>query len=349
MTHFKKFTDLCPIISLVNQKVHQFMPGSTTLDVSEYEGVQCFGTGPSGSTYQVENKHTHHLAIFKVITTPMSDLEFLAEELTKLTRVVHPTLAPVLAFSLPKTKGRLTILSRHRSDRSLSSWVSAGITFVDATKTQIIVGVAEALRHLHSLGIMHHALTPENVLLSSTMVPVVCDYGLDCCRGNAPANRFSVQYNADDLTNLDVFDFGCLVFGLFTGEFPTGPVLPFIDEEIPVKFRELIRSCWTKPPSRRPTFESILLRLLSGEIALDLTPSEAESLHRYASGIVQGNFATRHLSTVLTSMDEIKQVNSRLATQLDTAQRHVVEAIERALSLGAIDAETAERVKSQIA
>jgi serine/threonine protein kinase len=324
------------------------MLANALLDPSAYEIQQFLGRGSVGATYQVKHKQTERSGVLKILDHPLGDIDRVTQQLDKLIGVSHPTLAPVFGYCLPDSTGqqRFSILTSSHADRSLASWLSIGCTFVNDTKSQIILGVAEAIRHLHSLGIQHHALTPENVLLSKTMEPVVCDYGLDCCRGGSPATRFSVVYNEEDLTNLDVFDFGCLLYALFTGESPAGEALPALDETIPVRYRDLIRSAWAKPAVRRPSFESIVIELLSSELSLDISHAEADLLHQYACRIVPAQLATRHLVIVFRAMEELEQTRARLTAETDALQQQLNEIITTGLSNGTITAEAAALAQS---
>jgi hypothetical protein len=160
------------------------------------------------------------------------------------------------------------------------------------------------------------------------MEPFVCDYGLDFCR-SASTQRFSVLANEGDMTNIDVFDFGCIVFSLFTGVVVRGPSFPNIPGTIPDPFRELIRACWSDQPTMRPSFESIVLKLLSRELALDLSPSELDALAKYGSEVIPMPFTTQTLITVLDGLEKVQEVNAQLTRAVESLQRRMSSLMEQ--------------------
>lgn len=52
----------------------------------------------------------------------------------------------------------------------------------DATKKYIcLLGISNAMKYLHSCGILHLDLKPENILIDQNYNPKICDFGLSRC------------------------------------------------------------------------------------------------------------------------------------------------------------------------
>ena len=100
-----------------------------------------------------------------------------------------------------------------------------------ARKVNILYGIAQGLKYLHSMPIIHRDLTATNVLLDSRAVPKISDFGNSCVTGTDLGSDFYAQsltrnpgtlnYMAPEAQSphygkeIDIFSFGHL--SLFVG------------------------------------------------------------------------------------------------------------------------------------
>lgn len=140
---------------------------------------------------------------------------------------------------------------------------------------EILQGIARGLVHLHSKSIYHHALKPENILLSRNMVPKLADFGasrIKLWQTKCPPSRQTLGYkspeelldswmpkhkeiNIADNQSSDIFSFGVLMWecttGICSGEpndkdetVEWGGVIPMkVKCNCPEELRNLIEKC----------------------------------------------------------------------------------------------------------
>jgi serine/threonine protein kinase len=176
----------------------------------------------------------------------------------------------------------------------------------------IVVDVAQGLAFLHSKGIVHHDLKPENIFLDRNNRAKVGDFGLsmflqdsnpgfdkNCIGGTA--QYFGPECFLEPrryVLETDVYSYGCILWEMvawqriFSGFIPAnvaycisnGETMPIPENNYGLG--DIINSCWEKDIDQRPTFTDILDRLnliysssISNQGAFDAAGSVAHSLN----------------------------------------------------------------------
>ncbi|GLC39687.1 hypothetical protein PLESTM_000926900 [Pleodorina starrii] len=173
---------------------------------------------------------------------------------------------------------------------------------------QVLIEVAQAIQHLHSLKLIHCDIKPENVLLKSDgskpigFITKLSDFGLaKLLRENYYiVNRSgsgTVTHLAPELfqvgskltTSVDTFSFGIMMWELYTGQRAYGglgrdaiidrvykkkarPIFPL---GVPQQYAALAKACWDNDPAARPPFTQVLLRL--SEMLASFTSASAQA------------------------------------------------------------------------
>jgi serine/threonine protein kinase len=156
-------------------------------------------------------------------------------------------------------------------------------TRLDAGSASAIgVGIAAGVEHLHSAGIAHLDLKSSNVLLSSDLVPRICDFGHAATRkeGEArPHNAIGTPITASPEVLLelgvghaaDVWSIGVMLAEMLMPRMPfwglsyAQVVLAVIhcddplsaDLDAPAVYRELVLECFRRNPEERPSAREI--------------------------------------------------------------------------------------------
>lgn len=153
----------------------------------------------------------------------------------------------------------------------------------------IITGIAEGLEYAHAMGIVHHDIKPNNVLLDHEDTPKITDWGLSKTIADnfessnigfslvyaAPEQLFPSRYGKPG-TRTDIYQTGVLFYELLTGEKPLKgdiieellsgededgitPVSEVLNNPSFADFDRIIMKCLMRDPeSRYPDIKSFL-------------------------------------------------------------------------------------------
>ena len=180
----------------------------------------------------------------------------------------------------------------------------------------LLLGITNAMQYLHKHGIIHRDLKPENILTDEERHPHICDFGLSRCFKKSLTNSEKLTmtgqigtpiymapeiFNGDDhySSSVDVYSFAMIAYELVTGKVPFSelgdkitPVAlgikvingyrPKFPKYVPKKMQDLISRCWSKKPSKRPSFEEVF-----NELSKDFTylgePVDDEEINNFLS------------------------------------------------------------------
>jgi mitogen-activated protein kinase kinase kinase 7 len=195
--------------------------------------------------------------------------------------------------------GGVIVLQRHRC--SLFSFLfenrescHTALGDVLLWNVETVLGVARALRELHSVfGLACRDLKTLNVLLDDQLRPVLADLGtlrpIDCTLQTARVGTAMYLPPEGASKTMDVWAFGMLAYEVFARQLPfpecewpseiaqrlASGALPSLDD-VPSDIAELIRQCWSRDQSERPTFDAIVDCLAHCRLCL-LSPAVAAS------------------------------------------------------------------------
>ncbi|MEU8625562.1 PQQ-binding-like beta-propeller repeat protein [Streptomyces sp. NPDC048669] len=181
---------------------------------------------------------------------------------------------------------------------------------------RLAIGLAEALRDIHRVGVVHRDLKPSNVVLSPEG-PRVIDFGISRAVdqqtltmtgrviGTPPfMSPEQLQAPRGVGPRSDVFSLGTLLVYSATGHGPFDADSPYmtayqvVHEEpslgaVPVALRAVVESCLDKEPERRPSADELLVLLRDLPADLGGTEANGAGAGRTRDMITQHHFATR--------------------------------------------------------
>ncbi|MEV5123680.1 PQQ-binding-like beta-propeller repeat protein [Streptomyces decoyicus] len=180
---------------------------------------------------------------------------------------------------------------------------------------RLAIGLAEALRDIHRVGVVHRDLKPSNVVLSPEG-PRVIDFGISRAVdqqtltitgrviGTPPfMSPEQLQAPRDVGPRSDVFSLGTLLAYSATGHGPFDAESPYIAayqvvhrepslEDVPVALRTVVESCLAKEPNGRPSADELLVLLRDLPTDLDQIDARGVGTSRTRDMATEHHFAT---------------------------------------------------------
>lgn len=150
---------------------------------------------------------------------------------------------------------------------------------------RIALQTAKGLEYLHQCNLIHRDLKSVNLLIDENYNVKVCDFGLSRMvapkKQNMTGNVGTVSWIAPEVfekqpydMKADVYSFGIVLWELYTKQVPFDNISTFeipvavirgdrppIPKDCPKDYCKLMKECWNKKPSKRPTFSKVVKTL----------------------------------------------------------------------------------------
>ena len=283
------------------QQQLQSHPGRSILPRGErfagrFDVLDTAGLGAESIVYKVRDQETGTVLALKVYEDQYSKdpkrREAFLREVELGGRIQHPNVVRILGAG--ESAGRSFILMEFLSGRTLAETLQISERFSPEEFIPVFRQMAEALKCLHSNGIVHRDIKPGNLMFGADGTLKLMDFGIARRRGEAVTvgvARGTVDYAAPEqllgkepTTTSDLYALGAVAHELLTGKQPfrgqsplqrgthppppLGPLIP----RLPATVASAIDRCLDPEPSRRP--ESVDALLQSAGMA---TPTEVRS------------------------------------------------------------------------
>ncbi|PKA49883.1 Serine/threonine-protein kinase HT1 [Apostasia shenzhenica] len=203
-------------------------------------------------------------------------------EVSFLSRLYHPNIVQFIAAS--KKPPVYCIITEYMSQGTLRMYLHKKEPYSLSTETilRLALDISRGMEYLHSQGVIHRDLKSDNLLLNDEMRVKVADFGTSCletqlraAKGNMGTYRWMAPEMIKEKTytrKVDVYSFGIVLWELTTALVPFQGMTPVqaayaaseknlrppLSTSCSPILNNLIKSCWSANPSRRPDFSYIV-------------------------------------------------------------------------------------------
>lgn len=227
-----------------------------------------------------------------------------------LSQTKHPNIAPVTDIGITDSGFPYAVVEYIDGitlEQQIAEWNQSGKLLSAEEALHISRQVASALSVAHSVGLIHHDLRPENIIMSDSSTPVLIDLGVPAVIGPPEAvlngsEAEMLSYASPEeqegkalSRRSNIYSLGILQYELLTGHRPKLPASSWdiferstMPKEIPLEeAREglagetyrLVRNClWRQEWSRFETVDEVITAIDTAVLAEQATPSKTTAI-----------------------------------------------------------------------
>jgi tRNA A-37 threonylcarbamoyl transferase component Bud32 len=199
-----------------------------------YEILEMIGRGGMGTVYKARQRTLNRTVAVKMLSQELaSDIEFRArfrQEASVLAQMNHPGIVQI--YDIETHDDTFCIIMEYVEGETLQSLVSRQGAIPEHKVLQLGAQVARGLAFAHRLGVVHRDVKPDNILLGSTGMARIMDFGIAYVKGSTLKTQTGISMGTprymspEQVTGrgvdgqADLYCLGlCMYFGL-TGQPP---------------------------------------------------------------------------------------------------------------------------------
>ncbi|MGL5207578.1 MAG: Stk1 family PASTA domain-containing Ser/Thr kinase, partial [Acidaminococcaceae bacterium] len=287
---------------------------------NRYQILEAIGTGGMAEVYRAFDTFLNREVAVKILRAQYTDDEgFISrfrQEAQSAARLIHPNIVNV--YDVGRDDDAYYIIMEYVKGRTLKKMISEVGPLDPMTAVIIAHGIASALKHAHSRGIIHCDIKPHNILLDENNNPKVADFGIARAITTATMTYTasvvgSVHYLSPEQVRgekvsaqSDLYSLGILLFEMLTGclpytaETPVAVALMHVRERMP-----LVREVNSEVPT---VLEKIVAKSLAKDKE-DRYASADEFLQdlEYAADVLNGNIEYKEKVFIAEDIPKISE------------------------------------------
>lgn len=293
----------------------------------QYSVIEHIGRGGMADVWSARDTRLRRMVAIKTIAaglaTDIDPIALFRQEAQTIAQLEHPHILPIYDFG--EYEGRLYIVMRYVTGGSLEARLQQDKLSISEV-LRISQAIASALDYAHAHDVIHLDLKPPNILLDSSGVPYLADFGLATVldregRARNPGSGTLLYMAPEQITSdtldfrADIYAFGIMLYHMLAGRLPFdgsqplairqlqyNDLLPDFEEEsdYPSGVIDLLRQATARDPKTRPDSHSTIVEGLSA-----LLQAQSATLGFALGGL--GNYADE-LSELDAALVETQKV-----------------------------------------
>ncbi|KAI8379525.1 kinase-like domain-containing protein [Radiomyces spectabilis] len=221
--------------------------------VADFDVGEHLGTGKFGTVYVAREKKSQHIVALKILKKEEIEkakvIRFVKREIEIQSHLNHPNILRLYGYF--HDRDHVYIVLEYAAEGELYTKLQKRGRFTEPTAAKYIAQITNALRYLHSLGVIHRDLKPENVLIGRDGQVKLADYGWSV-HDPAPRRRTfcgTLDYLPPEMIEnklhtekVDVWALGVLCYELLVGSPPFEDLAGYVET-----YNRIIRASYTLP------------------------------------------------------------------------------------------------------
>lgn len=292
---------------------------------NRYQILESIGNGGMAEVYLAFDTYLKREVAVKILRAQYTDddgfVSRFRQEAQSAARLIHPNIVNV--YDVGRDEDFYYIIMEYVKGRTLKELISEDGSLDPMSAVIIAHGIASALKHAHSRGIIHCDIKPHNILLDENNSPKVADFGIARAISTATMTYTasvvgSVHYLSPEQVRgekvsaqSDLYSLGILLFEMLTGSLPftadtpVAVALMHVSEKMP-----LVREVNPEVP---PVLEKIVAKSLTkNKEERYATADDFLQDLEYAADVLTGNIDYTEKSRVFIAEESPAPYNGSL-------------------------------------
>lgn len=241
----------------------------------------------------------------------------------EVSQLVHPAINPMEGCLHPNEKFLPTIVYSYQPNGSINIRM---IRTLNPTKKWVVaIGIASAIKYLHTNKVYDLNLKPSNILLDENFHPKLADFGFakkEVFNNKPTQNIPTIMYKSPEhLTQIypvspksDIYSFALILYLIFAercayndNDNPITQMMsfargyrPHIFDGVPQVVQDLIRQMWSTDPASRPSSAAVYDTLINGirelvdSLEFNIIVPYFRDIFNYEHGCALASFGDAH-------------------------------------------------------